>query len=245
MATEREARDLAVLLTPDGNLAPAWVKGKSVTPLPVGERLDATQAARLTAGARAIGAADLLYAPLGEDDPAVTTREATADAAARPPVLIWTPDRQGAVLFPAPGYALLAGTEPFMAAAVPEGIDEARARFTRYARKRAAIRPELLAVAAKYSPAHTAWSRPADVAPNTAAATNCSYCGTSPTAPSQQQTSPTSGGRPAEPPDRTANGSEVPWRNSSTGCSCSWRTTRWIPDSPSPPTSRPQRSTQR
>lgn len=170
MATEREARDLAVLLTPDGNLAPAWVKGKSVTPLPVGERLEATQAARLTAGARAIGAADLLYAPLGEDDPAVTTREATADAATRHPVLIWTPDRQGAVLFPAPGYALLAGTEPFMAAAVPEGIDEARARFTRYARKQATHHPELRAVAAKYTPTHAAWSHSADVAPNTAAA---------------------------------------------------------------------------
>ncbi|MEU4110410.1 hypothetical protein [Streptomyces sp. NPDC027717] len=169
MATEREARDLAVLLTPDGNLAPAWLKGKSVTPLHVGERLDATQAARLTAGARAIGATHLLYASLGEEDPAVTTRETPADAATLPHTFIWTPDRQGAVLFPAPGYALLAGTEPFMATAVPEGTDEARARFTRYARKRAAIRPELLAVAAKYSPAHTAWSHPADVAPNTAA----------------------------------------------------------------------------
>ncbi|MBV1949952.1 hypothetical protein [Streptomyces sp. BV129] len=34
----------------------------------------------------------------------------------------------------------------------------------------AAHHPELRAVAAKYTPAHTTWSHPADVAPNTAAA---------------------------------------------------------------------------
>lgn len=176
MATEREARDLAVLLTP-------------------------------------------------------------ADAATRPHTFIWTPDRQGAVLFPAPGYALLAGTEPFMATAVPEGTDEARARFTRYARKRAAVRPELLAVAVTYSPAHTAWSHPADVAPNTAACHQLELLRDF-----------TNGAVPATDFAHTwwqarrasrSNGSEGPWRNSSTGCSCFLRITSWNLTLPGPPISRP------
>ncbi|MEU6386665.1 hypothetical protein ABZ847_24285 [Streptomyces bauhiniae] len=57
-----------------------------------------------------------------------------------------------------------------MTAAVPEGIDAARARFTRYARRQAAQHPELLAVAAAYAPTHHAWSHPAEVPTDTATA---------------------------------------------------------------------------
>ncbi|MFG3047281.1 hypothetical protein ACGFZR_20415 [Streptomyces sp. NPDC048241] len=161
--------DPAVLLTPDGDLAPAWLSGKSVTPLAVGDRLGATLADRVTAGCRSTGATHLRYAPLGVD-PVVTTRAVPADAATRPPTLLWTPDGQGVLLFPSSGHALLAGTRPFMAAAVPEGTDEARARFTRYARRQSARHPELPAVAAEYTPAHHAWSHRAEVTPNTATA---------------------------------------------------------------------------
>ncbi|MER7308670.1 colicin immunity domain-containing protein [Streptomyces griseoluteus] len=100
----------------------------------------------------------------------MTTRAIPADAATRPPTLLWTPDRHAALLFPVPGHVLLAGTKPFMTAAVPEGIDAARARFTRYARRQAARHPDLLAVAAAYAPTHHAWSHPAEVPPDTATA---------------------------------------------------------------------------
>ncbi|MEW2318748.1 hypothetical protein [Streptomyces bauhiniae] len=139
-------------------------------PIAVGERLDATQARRLTTGCEAIGATHLRYAALGTEPLAVITRELPAAASVRPLTLLWTPDHQAALLFPAPGHALLAGTKPFMTAAVPEGIDAARAHFTRYARKQAARHPDLLAVAAAYAPAHHAWSHPAEVPPNTATA---------------------------------------------------------------------------
>jgi hypothetical protein len=52
----------------------------------------------------------------------------------RPPVLLRTPDAQGVVLFSEGGCALIAGTTAFMASAVSEGTDTARARFGRYAR---------------------------------------------------------------------------------------------------------------
>ncbi|MEU7534190.1 hypothetical protein AB0B30_08705 [Streptomyces narbonensis] len=74
------------------------------------------------------------------------------------------------MLFPEAGYALIAGTEAFMRAAVPEGIDEARARFGRYARAMKKRRPYLLGIAAAYPPVHEAWSRPGDVTPGTATA---------------------------------------------------------------------------
>ncbi|MFD8296594.1 hypothetical protein ACFV13_10275 [Streptomyces bauhiniae] len=141
-----------------------------MTPIPVGERLDATQARRLAAGCEAIGTTHLRHAALGTGATAITTRNLPADASVRPPTLLWTPDHQAALLFPSPGHALLAGSTPFMAAAVPEGIDAARARFTRYARKQAARHPELLAVAATYAPAHHAWSDAVEVPPNTATA---------------------------------------------------------------------------
>lgn len=161
--------DPAVLLTPDGEMAPAWLSGKPVTPLAAGDRLGAIPADRVTAGCRSTGATHLRYAPLGAD-PVVTTRAIPADAATGPSTLLWTPAHQGALLFPAPGYVLLAGTDPFMTAAVPEGTDAARARFTRYARKQAARHPELLAVAATYAPTHPIWALPADVPPNTTTA---------------------------------------------------------------------------
>ncbi|MEU9920450.1 hypothetical protein AB0H51_03850 [Streptomyces griseoluteus] len=162
-------QDVATLLTPDGHLAPAWLSGKLVTPFAGGDRLGAMLADRVTAGCSSTGATHLRYAPLGVD-PAVTTRPTPADAATRPATLLWTSDRQGALLFPAPGYVLLAGTKPFMTAAVPEGIDATRARFTRYARRQATRHPVLLRVATTYAPTHHAWSHPAEVPPDTATA---------------------------------------------------------------------------
>ncbi|MEW2158618.1 hypothetical protein AB0950_25580 [Streptomyces sp. NPDC007189] len=91
-------------------------------------------------------------------------------AEVRPPSLLWAPDQQGAVLFPEPGYALVAGVVSFMSAAVGEGVDTARARFARHARALADRCPSLAAVAAAHPPAHRAWSHPAEIDPHSAAA---------------------------------------------------------------------------
>jgi hypothetical protein len=57
-----------------------------------------------------------------------------------------------------------------MSAAVGEGVDAARARFTRHARALADRCPSLAAVAAAHPSAHRAWSHPAEVDPHSAAA---------------------------------------------------------------------------
>ncbi|MEU8888994.1 hypothetical protein [Streptomyces sp. NPDC048442] len=87
-----------------------------------------------------------------------------------PPILFAELDMQGAVLFPTPGYALIAGTAAFLAGAVPERIDEIRARFARYARAAGHRWPALLNVASSLPPRHIDWSRNNDVPPGTATA---------------------------------------------------------------------------
>ncbi|MEU7026460.1 hypothetical protein AB0A60_07160 [Streptomyces sp. NPDC046275] len=101
----------------------------------VGSRLDAALARRIAAGCRAAG----VDVPGGDKLVGV-----------RPPWALSTPNGEGSVRFPEPGYALNSGTPRFMAAAVPEGAAEARARFSRYARTLARRLPHLLAVAAAH-----------------------------------------------------------------------------------------------
>ncbi|WP_244336578.1 colicin immunity domain-containing protein [Streptomyces seoulensis] len=161
------------MLDADGAFEPAWLEGKSVVPLPVGPQWDADLARRMTAGCRAVGASRVLWAALDVDEPVAQSSALPLEAAApnvRPPSLLWAPGLEGAVLFPASGYALVAGTAPFMAAAVGEGIDEGRTRFARHVRTRAARDPELNSVAAAYASARRAWSKPADVEQGSAAA---------------------------------------------------------------------------
>ncbi|MEU4063400.1 colicin immunity domain-containing protein [Streptomyces wedmorensis] len=74
------------------------------------------------------------------------------------------------MLFPEPGYTLIAGTDAFLTAAVAEGIDAARAEFGRYARALKKRWPYLQRVATLYPPVHRAWSHPNDVTPGTASA---------------------------------------------------------------------------
>ncbi|CAM5561404.1 hypothetical protein SGLAM104S_01466 [Streptomyces glaucescens] len=154
--------------------APSWLQGKTVAPVPAGSQIDVPLTRRIAAGCRAVDAADLLCADITDGVSATTTASritsGTGSTGIRPPALLWTPDLQGAVLFPETGYALIAGTAPFMASAVGEGVDTARARFGRYARTLSAQHPVLTSVAAAYPPAHRAWSRPGDVEPASAAA---------------------------------------------------------------------------
>ncbi|MEU3224455.1 hypothetical protein ABZ695_15005 [Streptomyces sp. NPDC006976] len=85
-----------------------------------------------------------------------------------PRVLLMASDLQGAVLFDQPGYALVAGTAPFLRGAVPEGVDGGRARFARYARAVADRWPELQAVARGFGPRHIAWAHARNVPDGTA-----------------------------------------------------------------------------
>ncbi|MEV3872674.1 hypothetical protein [Streptomyces sp. NPDC049906] len=164
-----------VVLGSDGTFSPTWLQGKTVAPVPVGQQIDAALARRIAAGCRAVGAPHLLGVSLA-DDPAAKTGTRLPlpghedGTAVRPPFLLTTPDLQGAVLFLEAGYALIAGTTAFMAAAVGEGVDAARARFGRYVRALVEPRPSLSHVAAAHPPRHRAWAHPDDVDPASAAA---------------------------------------------------------------------------
>ncbi|MEU0399244.1 colicin immunity domain-containing protein [Streptomyces sp. NPDC006197] len=143
---------------------------RPVVPLPVGGRLDATAARGFAAGCRAVGTDRILYLASG-DAPSVGLRPTEADLVGMaPPARLLIPDGAGALLFPEPGYALITGTEAFLAAAVAEGADAARARFGRYARTVKGRWPRVEEIARAYPPVHRVWFRAADVVPGTASA---------------------------------------------------------------------------
>ena len=167
--------DPRVVLGTDGAFSSAWLQEKSVAPVPVGPRIDAALARRIAAGCRAVATSHLLGTSLADTPGATTgTRFELSGhgdcTGVRVPFLLTTPDLQGAVLLPQEGYALIAGTAAFMAAAVGEGTDTARARFGRYVRALPEPHPSLSTVAATYPPERRAWSRPGDVDPASAAA---------------------------------------------------------------------------
>ncbi|MFE6287413.1 hypothetical protein [Streptomyces sp. NPDC057877] len=166
-----DSSDLRKVLDPDSTFTSFWLRENAVAPVPVGARIDAALARRITAGCRAVGASNLLATNLA-DAPATTSRlPADADCTGiRPPVVLRTPDLQGVVLFPEEGYALIAGNTAFMASAVSEGTETARARFGRYARALLERHPSLASVTASHPPGHRAWSRPDDVDPASATA---------------------------------------------------------------------------
>ncbi|MDX3539137.1 hypothetical protein PV721_33395 [Streptomyces sp. MB09-01] len=170
-----DASDLRAVLGSDGAFAQSWLRDKSVTPVPAGARLDPALARRIAAGCRAVGAPYVLATNLADDPGAIagtTSRLSTHGEGMdiHPPFMLRTPDLQGAVLFPESGYALIAGNAAFVAAAVGEGVDTARARFGRYARALLGRHPALSAVAAAYGPEHRAWSHLDDIDPASAAA---------------------------------------------------------------------------
>ncbi|MEU3557833.1 hypothetical protein [Streptomyces fragilis] len=162
------AGDPTAVLGADGALAPSWLRDRQLAPVPMGSAVDAPSARRLAAGCRAVGASHLVRV-----DPATGAAfplDVGGAAGLTPPCLVLTPGREGALLFPGPGHAFVAGTAPFMAAAVAEGTDAARARFARYARALSDRWPRLSEVAAAHPPRHRAWAGPQDVDPASAVA---------------------------------------------------------------------------
>lgn len=79
------------------------------------------------------------------------------------PVLFAVPDLSGAVLAGGGGYVLVAGTWSFLAGAVPCGVDQARVRFGRAARRLAGRYPELPGVAAEYPVLTRVWAKRSEV----------------------------------------------------------------------------------
>ncbi|MFC9394021.1 hypothetical protein ACFTWS_12795 [Streptomyces sp. NPDC057027] len=99
--------------------------------MPVGGTSGTATARRIAAGCRAVGA-DRVRCLASGDTPAIDLRPTETDLAGiAPPALLLTPDQAGALLFPEPGYALVTGSEAFLAAAVAEGSDAARANGER------------------------------------------------------------------------------------------------------------------
>ncbi|WP_162793286.1 hypothetical protein [Streptomyces globosus] len=177
-----DASDFRAALGSDGSFAPSWLRDKSVTPVPVGAQLDPALARRIEAGCRAVGAPYVLAANLAYNAGVIagtTSRMSThvEGIDIHPPFILCTPGLQGAVLFPESGYALIAGTAAFMAAAVGEGVDAARARFGRHARALLDRHPALSAAAAAYGPEQRAWSHLDNIDPASAAARQVALLG--------------------------------------------------------------------
>ncbi|GAA3733690.1 hypothetical protein [Streptomyces tremellae] len=154
------------ILGEDGWFASWWLRGKEVTPVPAGAELDSALRQRIEAGCRAVEADRIFFADLsGSAASDVRLPLGGCHAVARPPALWMTPGREGAVLFRAAGSAVVAGDGRFLAGAVPEGVDAARASFGRHARALADRHPGLRELAASYPPARPAWQRAEDVDP--------------------------------------------------------------------------------
>ncbi|MFF3691666.1 hypothetical protein [Streptomyces sp. NPDC002187] len=146
---------------------------KRIVPVPTGSRTDDSLVRRLAEGCRTAGVDAVLAVDPRTGSAACADRPAPADPrllGMPPPLLLVAADLTGAILFPAPGYALVAGTSAFLAGAAPEGVDQGRARFARYARATAGKWSDLESTARSFPPAHIAWKRPGDVPEGTATA---------------------------------------------------------------------------
>ncbi|MFC8825697.1 hypothetical protein ACFT9I_10110 [Streptomyces sp. NPDC057137] len=155
--------------------AGAWIAadaGKAVVPLPAHRGLSPMATARAIGGAREVGATgawvvsfdarladdDVVQSPL---DAGQLWRLASQDSADTAPLLL-ADNLLGGVLS-RPGHVLVAGTADFVRGAVPEGADEARARFRRYAERLRDAVPELIRIADLHPALNRAWATTAEV----------------------------------------------------------------------------------
>ncbi|HEX4816259.1 MAG TPA: hypothetical protein VFV66_26250 [Nonomuraea sp.] len=79
--------------------------------------------------------------------------------------LLALPDLSNAILFTDNGYSLLAGNPKFVRACLNVGIDEARARFFRYAHRVAGSYPGIVDLANEHAPRWRSWRSPREVHP--------------------------------------------------------------------------------
>ncbi|WP_137034811.1 hypothetical protein [Streptomyces albus] len=142
-------------------------------PVPVGMELDSGLINRFYLGIRNAGVNHVLITHLDGEQPGqalpslpATEKVLESHLAGQPPQLLAAAqDFSGALLFTSPGHAVLGGTSPFLEKACPEGVDTARARFGRYARRLAGRWPNLPNVATQFFPSHAAWVTPEAVEP--------------------------------------------------------------------------------
>ncbi|MFE7137392.1 hypothetical protein ACFVAG_06560 [Streptomyces sp. NPDC057644] len=172
-ANKGGAGDAVAVLDGQGTFSERWLSAgeKKVVPVPAGSRTDGSLVRRITEGCRTAGAdAVLVVRPSAEAAAPADSLPPTDPGlvALSPPLLFVTANMEGAVLFRGPGYALVAGTSAFLAGAAPEGVDQARARFARYARAAAQKWPVLESTARWFPPGHIAWKYPRDVPTATA-----------------------------------------------------------------------------
>ncbi|MFC4532026.1 hypothetical protein [Sphaerisporangium dianthi] len=149
---------------------------KTVVPVPISPPALPGVVARVAAGAREAGAGHLLAARTGDEHAGDAVVELPVTGDRSPPEPPWEdaglvlalPGLAGAALLTEKGYGLIAGQDRFVRACLEEGIDEARARFGRYARRLAASHPGLAAVAEEFPPRLSAVSSPAEAVPASA-----------------------------------------------------------------------------
>ncbi|PZT72902.1 hypothetical protein DNK56_06095 [Streptomyces sp. AC1-42W] len=166
------------MLSSIGDYNSAWlaVGPKLVVPVPAGSRVDDALVQRIIEGCHTGGADAVLVMAIGSETASRTWRLLAPDVAASeldgvtPPLLLASSDRQGAILFPRPGYVLVAGTAGFLKGAVPEGVDGGRARFGRYARAAAKRWPDLKDISQSFPSRHIAWARAREIPAGTSAA---------------------------------------------------------------------------
>lgn len=169
-----------LILGGQGTYSEVWLSEgeKLVSPLPVGERIDASTGRRLVAGCRTAGATYIHVASLNDDRAdefltgyALPLEGLDSELAGLPyPCLIVPSHFVGALLFPEPGYALLAGDERFLSGALPEGVDKARVNFSRYVQRVAGRWSHVEGIAREFTPCDTASRSSKDVCANTATA---------------------------------------------------------------------------
>ncbi|MFD8058464.1 hypothetical protein ACFXA0_13330 [Streptomyces cyaneofuscatus] len=172
-SNEGRAGDATAVLAGRGTFSEQWLSagGKKIVPVPAGSLTDGSLVRRVIEGCRAAGADVVLVMRPSAGAAAPADSLPPTDpglVALPPPLLLAAANLEGAVLFPRPGYALVAGTSAFLAGAAAEGVDQGRARFARYARAAEPEWPGLKATARSFPPGHVAWKHPEDVPVDTA-----------------------------------------------------------------------------
>ncbi|MEU4491905.1 colicin immunity domain-containing protein [Streptomyces sp. NPDC023998] len=164
---KRELLD-RVLATPD-SFSASWLAegGKHQAPLlPDQKGIGRRTVERMLRGTREVSAGHILVTgvdgvtgeePVGQVPPLqddVLAQVARSGAA----VLLVTADFGGALLA-RPEYGLVAGTAPFLRAALPEGFHRACAEFDRYARRVRHEMPSAAAIAERFPAARASWEQ--------------------------------------------------------------------------------------
>ncbi|GAA3169766.1 hypothetical protein GCM10020001_115070 [Nonomuraea salmonea] len=150
------------------------IAAKTVVPIPGTVRGDGSLPHRVCSAAGRLGATYAWGAPIVGSrviDGLLFRVEMTPDVLSvkipehHEGIVLAMPDMDNAILSTAGGYSLVAGSHAFVRACLDCGIDEARVRFLRYARRLADANPSVMAVAMEHPPRWRSWRSPREVHP--------------------------------------------------------------------------------